>query len=71
MSCFPRACICQLEGRLAERWIQDSVKAMPFIRNTAIRSMKFALWQITECTKIKLKTEKKVNENKQKKRTKS
>lgn len=31
--------------------------AMLFIRNTARRSMKSALWQITECMKIKLKTE--------------
>ena len=31
--------------------------AMPFIRNTARRSMKSALWQITECMKIKLKIE--------------
>jgi hypothetical protein len=36
---------------------------MPFIRNTARRSMKSALWQITECMKIKLKTEKKVNDS--------
>lgn len=37
--------------------------AMPFIRNTARRSMKSALWQITECMKIKLKTEKRVNDS--------
>ena len=37
--------------------------AMPSILNTARRSMKFALWQITECMKIKLKTEKRVNDS--------